>query len=67
MIKDNIIDNNDLAKVTGGAKADANTVESSPEELVRFECPYCHDFFRANRLYKRLTCPWCHKIIEIKG
>ena len=71
-----------LEKVTGGAKtaasgktvAAANTLgavdASSDDEdvqLMRMECPYCHEIFRTNVLKTYAKCPYCHKTIQLKG
>ncbi len=62
MLNEKIIDMNDLENVTGGKK-----IASQKEQLMRMECPYCHDVFQADVSKKSVKCPACEKIIEIKG
>ena len=82
MMSENRIDMNDLEKVTGGAKKTATrktvaavdtmgAVDTSSKDedvqLMRMECPYCHEIFKANVLKPSAKCPNCHKIIQLKG
>ena len=63
----------ELDKVTGGlivgGKGGAGTVasQSDDSQMLRMECPYCHDIFRADVSKPSVKCPTCHRIIEIKG
>ena len=82
MTKENTVDMNDLEKVTGGAKKTATrktvaaadplgAVDTSSDDedvqLMRMECPYCHEVFRTNVLKTYAKCPYCHKSIQLKG
>ena len=82
MTKDNILDMNDLEKVTGGAKtaasgktvaavntpgADDASYDDGDVQLMRMECPYCHEIFKTNVLKSFAKCPYCHKTIQLKG
>lgn len=61
MSKD-MIDMNDLEKVTGGVRHRAKS-----EQLMRMTCPYCTEIFQADVQKSKVICPTCHKTIEIKG
>lgn len=82
MKKENAIDMNDLEKVTGGVKraatkktvAAANSIEAvdttaddEDVQLMRMECPYCHEIFKTNVQKTYARCPYCHKTIQLKG
>ena len=58
----NKIDAADLEMITGGVGNGSKT-----EQLMRMECPYCHDIFQADVRKPSVKCPFCHKIIELKG
>jgi hypothetical protein len=69
MINDNQLDMNELSPVTGGARRGARLYSKNEEnvQLMRMECPFCHDIFRADVSKASIKCPTCHKLITISG
>ena len=65
MVKEMIADN-ELEMVSGGAKATANTA-AGKEQLMRIACPKCGEVFQADVQKKSVKCPNCSKIIVING
>ena len=65
----------DLEQVCGGVNSTAAPAgqsedpqsSSDPGQLMRMECPFCHDIFQANIAKPSVKCPTCHKMITIKG
>ena len=61
-LEKNKIDAAGLEMITGGM---GNT--SQKEQMMRIECPFCHDIFQADVQKASVKCPTCHKIITLKG
>ena len=66
MLKEKQVDMEQLEGVTGGRIVNPR-LYSRTEQLMRMECPYCHEIFQADVQAAVIKCPVCHKTITMKG
>ena len=56
----------ELDQVTGGVRTGPR-LYSKTEQLMRMECPFCHEIFQADVQAPVVKCHICHKTITMKG